>query len=288
MTNLQQRTLTGIAYVAVVIGSILLNPMTDGLSLALLMLVVAVLSMHEYIGLVNAKYSLTVSEPLSYIGIVLLSFLFLLPPTMLGLLWPFYAFFLVVSFALELFRKQEQPVLNWACFAFGQLYIALPLALMNTLAQWSAVPQIPLAIFVVIWVNDTFAYLTGLTTGNTIGNHKMFPRISPKKSWEGLAGGFLFSLLAGVLFNQFTEGGTLAFWLGLSFVIAVCGTFGDLVESLFKRTLGVKDSGTILPGHGGMLDRFDSVLFAIVGASLYIAFVSLLVTLQMQGVFGIF
>lgn len=286
MTNMAQRTLTGTVYVLAVIAAVLLCPQTDGLSLALLMLVVAVLSMHEYIGLVNAKYALTVSRPLSHIGVVLLSFTFLMPLEALGVLLPVYFFFLMVSFAVELFRKQEQPVLNWAGFAFGQLYIALPLALMNSLAQWTLVPQIPLAIFVIIWVNDTFAYLTGLTTGKTIGNHKMFPRISPKKSWEGLAGGFVFSLLAGALFYYFTESASLAFWLGLSFVIAVCGTFGDLVESLFKRTLGVKDSGTILPGHGGMLDRFDSVLFAIVGASLYIALISLLIIIRM-GAFGI-
>jgi phosphatidate cytidylyltransferase len=135
---------------------------------------------------------------------------------------------------------------------------------------------IVLAIFVLIWVNDTFAYLTGMGTSKTIGNHKMFPRVSPKKSWEGLAGGAVMAVVASVIFSRLTDivGFSTAVWIGLAIVIVVFGTIGDLCESIFKRTLGVKDSGTILPGHGGMLDRFDSVLFATIGTIMYLGIIT--------------
>ena len=131
---------------------------------------------------------------------------------------------------------------------------------------------LPLSIFIFLWTNDTGAYCSG----SLFGKHKLFPRISPAKSWEGSIGGGILVVIVAALIGYSTtnESGvnmlTIPQWIGLGIVVAVFGTWGDLVESLFKRTLGVKDSGNILPGHGGMLDRFDSSLMAIPAAVVYL------------------
>ncbi|MBO7338124.1 MAG: phosphatidate cytidylyltransferase [Paludibacteraceae bacterium] len=270
MTNIAQRTITGTVFVAVIIAAILFGEKT----LATLTIIVSFLSLNEFNGLVKNKYNVNVPLAESCIGAVLMIASIALPVkyglTVLFLIVPFF----FVCMAIELFRKQEEPVKTWAFFMLGQLYIAVPFALLNLIALTDK--MIVLAIFVLIWVNDTFAYLTGMGTSKTIGNHKMFPRVSPKKSGEGLAGGAVMAVVASVVFSSLTE---IAYfstpvWIGLAIVIVAFGTIGDLCESLFKRTLGVKDSGTILPGHGGMLDRFDSVLFATVGTFMYLGIIT--------------
>ena len=160
------------------------------------------------------------------------------------------------------------------------MYIALPFSLLNVLA-FTATPNgqisfntlLPLSVFVFLWVNDTGAYCVG----SLLGRHKLFPRISPGKSWEGCIGGAVFVLVVAYIISYYIDNGILSTlqWLGLGLVVVVFGTWGDLVESLFKRTLGIKDSGNILPGHGGMLDRFDSSLLAIPAAVVYLYTLSL-------------
>jgi phosphatidate cytidylyltransferase len=154
---------------------------------------------------------------------------------------------------------------------FAYFYIILPLfclLFIYSKSMWYA-----LALFSFIWINDTFAYLVGIT----IGKHKLWPKISPKKSWEGFFGGLLFTVLAAILFchlfmmdiSSIMDFTSYWFkWIGLAIIIVISATFGDLFESAFKRSLNVKDSGTILPGHGGLLDRFDSILFAAPAYSL--------------------
>ena len=163
----------------------------------------------------------------------------------------------------------------------SQMYIALPFSTINLLAfqttggeqQYNAL--LPLSIFVFLWVNDSGAYCVG----SLMGRHKLFPRVSPGKTWEGSVGGGLLVLVAAAVIGWLTGGEThslsVPVWMGLGLVVVVFGTLGDLVESLFKRTLGVKDSGNILPGHGGMLDRFDSSLMAIPAAVIYLYTLSL-------------
>lgn len=271
MTNIAQRTITGTVFVAVIIAAILLGEAT----LATLTIIVSFLSLNEFNGLVKGKYNVNVPLVESCLGAVLMTAAIVLPLkyglTFLFFIVPYY----FVCMAIELFRKQQDPVKTWAFFLLGQLYIAVPFALLNLLIALSD-KLIVLAIFVLIWVNDTFAYLTGMGTSKTIGNHKMFPRVSPKKSWEGLAGGAVMAVVASVIFSRLTDiaGFSTAVWIGLAIVIVVFGTIGDLCESIFKRTLGVKDSGTILPGHGGMLDRFDSVLFATIGTIMYLGIIT--------------
>jgi phosphatidate cytidylyltransferase len=167
----------------------------------------------------------------------------------------------------------------------SQMYIALPFSMLGVLAfrgshegvvySWVA----PLSVFVFLWINDTGAYLCG----SLLGKHKLFPRISPGKSWEGSIGGFVFVSAIAVLIWHLAESygyNELSLnayeWVGLGLIVAVFGTWGDLVESLFKRTIGIKDSGNILPGHGGMLDRFDSSLMAMPAAVVYLYTLTLL------------
>jgi phosphatidate cytidylyltransferase len=141
--------------------------------------------------------------------------------------------------------------------------VALPFALMNGVIMYNKF--LLLALFILIWANDSGAYIVGsLTAKLPEGNHKMFPRVSPAKSWEGLIGGFVFDLVAGYVFYRigWTADMGLVNSLIFALVVGVFGTLGDLMESLFKRTLGVKDSGRFMPGHGGVLDRFDSLLLA--------------------------
>ena len=138
----------------------------------------------------------------------------------------------------------------------------------------------PLSIFIFLWTNDTGAYCSG----SLFGKHKLFPRVSPGKSWEGSIGGGILVLAVAALIGYIensTDGLTpvalsIPAWMGLGLVVVVFGTWGDLVESLFKRTLGIKDSGNILPGHGGMLDRFDSSLMAMPAAVVYLYTLTLL------------
>ena len=162
----------------------------------------------------------------------------------------------------------------------SQLYVALPFALLNVLAfqnspETSSVtynPILPLSIFVFIWLSDTGAYCVG----SLIGKHRLFERISPKKSWEGSIGGAGFSIASSFVFAHFFPFISMWQWAGLAVVVVIFGTWGDLTESLMKRQLGIKDSGNILPGHGGMLDRFDSALMAIPAAVFYLYILSMI------------
>jgi phosphatidate cytidylyltransferase len=179
----------------------------------------------------------------------------------------------------ELYLKAEDPIHDWAYTMMSQLYIALPFSLLNVLAFHSNTQEIqytyltPLCVFVFLWINDAGAYMCG----SVLGRHKLFPRISPGKSWEGSIGGGVLVVIAAILLWHYTEqyganelGLSAIEWAGLGLIIVIFGTWGDLIESLFKRTLGIKDSGNILPGHGGMLDRFDSTLMAIPAAVVYL------------------
>ena len=185
-----------------------------------------------------------------------------------------YLFLLLYVMITELYLKKANPLGNWAFSMLSQLYIALPFALLNILAYHNSPenssvtynPILPLSIFVFIWLSDTGAYCVG----SLIGKHRLFERISPKKSWEGSVGGAVFSIASSLIFAHCYPFFSIAQWAGLAAVVVVFGTWGDLTESLMKRQLGIKDSGNILPGHGGMLDRFDSALMAIPAAVIYI------------------
>lgn len=147
----------------------------------------------------------------------------------------------------------------------GHIYVAFPFAALATL-YFSFGAQVVLALFLLLWINDTGAFCVGCT----MGKHRLFERISPKKSWEGFYGGLIFCIVAGILFatvfSNYFHGYSMTQWIIFGAVTSIIGTWGDLSESLIKRTLKVKDSGKIIPGHGGILDRIDSLLLAVPAA----------------------
>lgn len=187
-----------------------------------------------------------------------------------------FIFTLIVVMIRELYFRKPSPINDWAHTMFPVLYIALPYALTSMLAFSTTGPDsgyspvIPITLFVFLWCNDVGAYCTGCT----IGKHKLFERISPKKTWEGSIGGAVFTMLAAYLLHKFLPD-WYSFqpawvWVGMALTVVLFGTWGDLIESLMKREMGIKDSGKILPGHGGMLDRFDSALLAIPATVVYL------------------
>ena len=182
---------------------------------------------------------------------------------------PYLLFLLFVPIA-ELYAQNDNPIKQWGEICLGQVYVAAPFALLNLilfpLLDTSFMYSFVLAMFVFVWVNDSGAYLVG----SLFGKHRLFERISPKKSWEGFWGGFVSTLIVSPLMVYVDSSVAWYHWLALSAFVVVFGVWGDLVESLLKRSIGIKDSGSLLPGHGGMLDRFDSVLFAIPVTYIYI------------------
>lgn len=177
---------------------------------------------------------------------------------------------LLVAMIAELYRKKKDPLKNIAFGFYGLLWIALPLAALNILfwpGFYEGDVHIPaMAVFVFLWVNDTGAYVFGLG----FGKHRLFERISPKKSWEGFIGGILSVVAAAYVVSFFWLGFSFLNWLLFGLTIAISGTFGDLKESLFKRIFQCKDSGRFFPGHGGFLDRFDCVFFAVPFALIFL------------------
>ncbi len=282
MKNFITRTITGILFVTAIVVCFI-----DPTAMSALFGLVTGLTVWEFTGLVNARPGVSVNRFICtvagvYFFLAMVGFNSgLTPPTV----FIPYLITLVYLFVAELYAKAPDPVNNWAYTMMSQLYIALPLSLVSVLAFRVTPAGIiytyltPLSVFVFLWTNDTGAYCCG----SLLGRHKLFPRISPGKSWEGSIGGFIFvAAVAAAIWYVTEQHGmndlrlSLAQWIGLGLVVAVFGTWGDLVESLFKRTLGIKDSGNILPGHGGMLDRFDSSLLAIPAAVIYLYTLTLL------------
>ncbi len=181
----------------------------------------------------------------------------------------------VASFVVEIFRHKEHPMANVAQTLLGVIYVALPMSLMLFVpyllggAAWR--PEVFLFYLFIVWGNDVFAYLVGVA----IGRHRLCERISPKKSWEGFFGGIAGAMAMGML-GAYVTCGDYLLWLGLAFVVAIMSVLGDLVESMFKREAGIKDSGNIIPGHGGMLDRFDALIISAPAALIYLLVVELL------------
>ena len=276
MRNFIIRTITAVFFVAAIV-SCFLRPE----AMIFLFALVTGLTIWEFTGLVNDRGDVTVNQMISTVAGV---FFFLAMAgycsgiTSASVFIP-YLVTLIYLMVAELYLKQEDPVNDWAYTMMSQLYIALPFSLLNVLAFQSDadgvhfVWSIPLSVFIFLWINDAGAYISG----SLLGRHKLFPRISPGKSWEGSIGGGVLVVIVAVLVWHLSEqyaqnplGLSAIEWAGLGLVVVVFGTWGDLVESLFKRTLGIKDSGHILPGHGGMLDRFDSTLMAVPAAVVYL------------------
>lgn len=259
--NLGVRTLSGAILAIVVVGAVLWGPWPA----AVVFTLIAVGAITELLDIaskrfagLSSNYFLTIALAGGWVTAVALN-----PNTLMlltGLL------FVPVIFVAEVFRKSEHTIASGALASMSLLYVALPLALLMLIGggvgEWE--PARVLAIIFIVWINDIFAYLVGCS----IGKHKMCPSISPKKSWEGFVGGLLFAVLFAMGVGYMMMG-NIYLWGGLGLTVALAGVAGDLFESKIKRECGVKDSGNLIPGHGGMLDRFDALLLAAPFAYIY-------------------
>ena len=271
--NFIQRAVTGVLFVIVLVGCILYSPLSFGI----LFTIISVLSVHEFAQLVSKSSEVSINKTITALGgayLFLALMSFCTQQSVGARVFLPYLGLLLYMMITELYLKKKNPTGNWAYSMLSQLYVALPFALLNVLAFQNSPetgsvtynPILPLSIFVFIWLSDTGAYCVG----SLIGKHRLFERISPKKSWEGSIGGGIFSIASSLGFAHFFPFMPGWQWVGLAIVVVIFGTLGDLTESLMKRQLGIKDSGNILPGHGGMLDRFDSALMAIPAAVVYL------------------
>lgn len=272
--NLIVRTLTGIVFLLVMIGGITFSP----LSMACLFTVITALAVHEFCEIVSERDDVEINPMICSVSGAYLFLAFfgycsgLTPTPAVFIPYLISVIYLLIS---ELYLQRESPINNWAYTMMSQMYVALPFSMMPVLGFMNdpAHPQsihyrwiFPLAVFIFLWTSDTGAYCFG----SLFGKHRLFERISPKKSWEGSIGGTVVSLLAALIVWYFDHSLNIPQWLGFALVVVIFGTWGDLVESLLKRQLGIKDSGNILPGHGGLLDRFDSSLLALPAVVIYL------------------
>lgn len=262
LKKLTVRTLSGIIYCGIIIGCILAGHEAVAI-MASVFAVLAIIEFSKICSDLNVRRIPTLL--LDIAGCISLCFGVYIFPILLWIA------IMTWRFIEELYINDDQPLRNLAHSMMSQIYIGVPLGCAVGISYMFNKPETLLAVFLFLWINDTGAFLVG----STIGRHRLFERISPKKSWEGFFGGLIFNLVAALIFCMYCSDffgleSNLPLWLGLSAVVSIFGTWGDLVESLIKRTLHIKDSGKILPGHGGILDRIDSLLLAAPAVLVYL------------------
>lgn len=270
MNNLATRSLTAVFFVIAMVGSALMGQnVFSGL-----LLIVTIYSLNEFILLVEnennqpSQWATLLAGGLTYCTLAAHA-MGLIAATSIIVIIPI----IFLIFIIELWRNKAKPFTNIALSLTAVVYIAVPFGLLmyffNPVVLSGPLHYgIVLGFLVILWLNDTGAYFVG----SLIGKHKLFERISPGKTWEGSAGGALFALLTAWGLSFIFKQLDVSQWLLLAILIVITGTLGDLVESMLKRSLGIKDSGNILPGHGGLLDRFDAVLVSAPFVFVYLAF----------------
>ncbi len=277
MKNLIKRILSGAIYIALIVTALLLLDNSPVMYLLVFALLI-VLGIGEMITMAKddatQSWLVNVIDMLGGVGMFVAFYLHYEGETLQSrALWLLpVATYLLLRCIVQLYRPRQNALhsLERSFFALG--YVALPVSMLNGIMSITA-PRLLLGVFMFIWLYDTGAYCVGML----LGRHRLFERISPKKSWEGVIGGIAFAIAGAYAtyywFDEFFQVPDLTIWLGLSVVVAVFSTFGDLVESLIKRTVGVKDSGNIMPGHGGILDRIDSLLLVAPAVLIYLMLV---------------
>jgi phosphatidate cytidylyltransferase len=268
LNNFFRRTLTGAWIVIFILGGFWLHP----LSFFITGLVLLIGTQYEYFLMIRNSDVLPQMFPGIVIGTIGYVLATLIALGTIPLMWFLILIPLMSTvMAIELYRKQDKPFDSLAHTFFSLFYTALPFCMfpfaafsrngLNSLLSHEGLlfsPGIIIGFFLLIWANDTGAYLTGISFGRT----KLFERISPKKTWEGFLGGTILAALVAWLLSGWLGVVTPVQWIIISVIISITGTYGDLIESMLKRSTGVKDSGNILPGHGGFLDRFDSAIIS--------------------------
>lgn len=273
MKNLFLRIITGLVYIGVIYASLYTTPIV----FYIVFLILHILILHEFYSLLNEKGIKTNTWFAILISAILFTASYCkhnwqMPMNYYIILIPLF----MAIFIFQLFKDSKKPFHNIAYTFLGLLYIAIPFALLPNIAFSSNSntmhSNLVMALFVFIWANDTFAYVWGMT----LGKHLLFPRISPKKTIEGFVGGLLSTVGIAIVISKYLFFDlTMTQWIGAAIVIVVASTFGDLTESMLKRYLNIKDSGSILPGHGGFLDRFDSVIFSIPAFYAYLQIITM-------------
>jgi phosphatidate cytidylyltransferase len=280
MSNFWARTITGLSMVFILLAALWFS----GWVFAVIFMVITVLGLWEFYGLITTENC----QPQKYYGTFAGAFLYLTASLMYLIPWtlsdaevhflaliPFLITMplILLTFIIEIYRNKQNPLVNISTTILGFLYIAMPFSLLVYFSKPDmfhafGMPVILVGYFAFTWIYDTIAYLYG----KQFGRHKFFERISPKKTWEGTIAGAVVTLLTAFVLHFLVPDLPLTDWLILAGLVIFFGTHGDLVESLFKRSLNIKDSGTILPGHGGILDRFDTMLISAPFVFLYFFF----------------
>lgn len=269
--NIITRSISGAVYVGLLVGAVL----SGGIWLILLTSLLAMIGVYEFLSMTSEGKLPRFASALDMSAAVMLQVaagsLLVGKHQSFATLITVYLLLIVARVVIQLYANHRNPVHSLARSMMSQMYVALPLALLIILYYITS-PHLVLALLIFIWVNDTGAFCVGCT----MGRHKLFERISPKKTWEGFWGGMLACVIAAIVmrgcFEQYY--GMLSYCEIVVFgvLISVFATFGDLVESQIKRTCGVKDSGKLIPGHGGILDRIDSLLLVVPASLIYIHF----------------
>lgn len=264
MKNLVLRSLSGLIYVGLIVGSLIADNEYFFFALCALFIILGTI---EFSKLTNQE-----TKPLFIVLDILLAMSLI--PTIISatlvssdLLTLAPAILMILRFVAQLYMAKDKNPLNTLAYSvLGLLYVAGPIWIMVYMYYESS-PAVILAMFIMIWLNDTGAYIVGSLLGRKLIPYKMFPRISPKKSWAGFVGGLFFTVTSSFvfinIFGKYYQGINIMEMIGFAIVVVIFATWGDLIESLIKRTLGVKDSGNLIPGHGGILDRIDSLLFVL-------------------------
>lgn len=272
MNNLIVRALTGAVFALLVLGAIFLDDRIASLMFGAFML----MGIIEFYKLFEDHKEVEIDWRLGTFFVILvysigISAIYQIIPAVFIYCTAPLIFILALT---ELWRRKKNPILNVAVLFMGAFYIGYPFYLLTVTnltdspTNWTDIENtdvfyrmpITAMLILLVWTNDIFAYLIG----RLLGKKKLFERISPNKTWEGTIGGIIFSVLLGVVFGLYSNNGNdFIYWIVCALIIAACAIFGDLFQSMMKRSLNIKDSGSLLPGHGGILDRFDALLFAV-------------------------
>jgi phosphatidate cytidylyltransferase len=259
LSNLAQRSIVGFIFAVAVIGCALAGPLANGM----LFLFFAAVGLYEVYDLLKHQQS---NAPRWFkgmsVGVILYMLVFLVQTQSIEPLW-FWILPLLIAiiFVAELIKLDHLTLSNLAITIFGWIYVVMPLSLVNVLPTIQGIyDPIPLiGFFLVLWANDTGAYFVG----KYFGKRKLYPEVSPNKTWEGLAGGSVVAIASAIGLFKLTHTLYMQDWLVMAFCVVTFGNLGDLFESHLKRNFGVKDSGHIMPGHGGVMDRFDGLFLAL-------------------------